>query len=97
MKIFLLPDLFVFFISLRPICPHHTKQTAQQDKAPFHAALTRADDIPAVLGVDMNQSKADINFLWGGRDSGKSHYIAQRLIRKCLKARFFRCIMVKKT
>lgn len=45
----------------------------------------------------LNKSTADINFLWGGRDSGKSHYIAQRLIRKCLKASHFRCIMVKKT
>lgn len=45
----------------------------------------------------LNNSQADINFLWGGRDSGKSHYIAQRLIRKCLKAKYFRCIMVKKT
>lgn len=45
----------------------------------------------------LNNQKADIHFLWGGRDSGKSHYIAQRLIRKCLKASFFRCIMVKKT
>lgn len=42
-------------------------------------------------------STADINFLWGGRDSGKSHFIAQRLIRKCLKEKFFRCVMVKKT
>lgn len=45
----------------------------------------------------LNGSTADLNFLWGGRDSGKSHYIAQRLIRKCLKADYFRCIMVKKT
>lgn len=42
-------------------------------------------------------SAADINFLWGGRDSGKSHFIAQKLIRKCLKEKFFRCVMVKKT
>lgn len=47
--------------------------------------------------LHLNKSTADINFLWGGRDSGKSHYIAQRLIRKCLKANYFRCIMVKKT
>jgi len=45
----------------------------------------------------LNNTKADIHFLWGGRDSGKSHYIAQRLIRKCLKSKYFRCIMVKKT
>lgn len=42
-------------------------------------------------------SKADINFLWGGRDSGKSHFIAQKLIEKCLSADYFRCILVKKT
>lgn len=42
-------------------------------------------------------SGADINLLWGGRDSGKSHFIAQRFIRKCLKEKFFRCVMVKKT
>lgn len=45
----------------------------------------------------LNRSTADINFLWGGRDSGKSHYIAQRLVVKCLSARYFRCILVKET
>lgn len=43
------------------------------------------------------ESDADINFLWGGRDSGKSHFIAQRLIVKCLNSSYFRCIMVKTT
>lgn len=38
-----------------------------------------------------------IHFLWGGRDSGKSHFIAQALIRKCLKAKYFRCLLIKKT
>lgn len=42
-------------------------------------------------------STADINFLWGGRDSGKSYFIAQQLIKKCLRADYFRCILVKKT
>lgn len=42
-------------------------------------------------------STADINFLWGGRDSGKSHFIAQRLIVKCLSASYFRCILLKKS
>lgn len=45
----------------------------------------------------LNDSEADINFLWGGRDSGKSHYIAQRLVVKCLSAKYFRCILVKQT
>ncbi len=43
------------------------------------------------------KSDADIHFLWGGRDSGKSYFIAQKLIVDCLKNRYFRCIMVKKT
>jgi hypothetical protein len=47
--------------------------------------------------LHLNDSDADINFLWGGRDSGKSHYIAQRLIKKCLEAPYFRCILVKQT
>ena len=42
-------------------------------------------------------SQADINFLYGGRDSGKSHFIAQRLIRDCLKMPYFRCLLIKKT
>lgn len=45
----------------------------------------------------LGKSGADINFLYGGRDSGKSHFIAQRLIRKCLDAPYFRCLLIKKT
>lgn len=40
---------------------------------------------------------ADLHFLWGGRDSGKSHFIAQRLVTKCLQSNYFRCILVKET
>lgn len=42
-------------------------------------------------------SDADFLALWGGRDSGKTHHIAQELIIKCLEADYFRCILVKKT
>lgn len=42
-------------------------------------------------------STADINFLYGGRDSGKSHFIAQKLIRDCLRLPYFRCLLIKKT
>lgn len=42
-------------------------------------------------------SDADIVFFWGGRDSGKTHHIAQELIVKCMEADYFRCILVKKT
>jgi phage terminase large subunit len=42
-------------------------------------------------------STANINFLWGGRDSGKSYFIAEKLILDCLKPDYFRCVLLKKT
>lgn len=42
-------------------------------------------------------STADINFLWGGRDSGKSFFIAQKMVTDCLQLKQFRCILVRKT
>ena len=42
-------------------------------------------------------SDCDINFLWGGRDSGKSHFIASKLLYDCLSKDYFRCILIKKT
>lgn len=38
----------------------------------------------------------DIDFLWGGRDSGKTRHIAMRLIVDCLTLSYFRCILVRK-
>jgi len=43
------------------------------------------------------ESDCDINFLWGGRDSGKSHFVASKLLMDCLKNEYFRCILIKKT
>lgn len=43
------------------------------------------------------ESDCDINFLWGGRDSGKSHFIAQKLLLDCMQSDYFRCILIKKT
>jgi len=42
-------------------------------------------------------SDADVNLLYGGRDSGKSYFIAQKLIADCMRNDYFRCILVKKT
>lgn len=39
----------------------------------------------------------DIMFFWGGRDSGKSVFIAERLILKCLMQPYFRCILIRST
>lgn len=35
--------------------------------------------------------------LYGGRDSGKSHFATQKSILDCLRLPYFRCILVKKT
>lgn len=39
---------------------------------------------------------SDVKLLWGGRDSGKTHFIAQKLLIECLELDYFRCIMSKK-
>lgn len=38
----------------------------------------------------------DIDFLYGGRDSGKSRHIAQQLIIDCLQSEYFRCVLIRK-
>ena len=38
----------------------------------------------------------DIDFLYGGRDSGKSRHIAQQLIVECLSASYFKCLLIRK-
>lgn len=43
------------------------------------------------------KSDRDINILYGGRDSGKSHFIAQMLIYACIHLDYFRCLLIKKT
>jgi phage terminase large subunit len=42
-------------------------------------------------------SDADIDMLWGGRDSGKSHFIAQKSVVDCLNLDYFRMALIKKT
>jgi len=45
----------------------------------------------------LEPNNIDIEFVWGGRDSGKTHAVAQLLIKSCLELDYFRCIMIKKT
>lgn len=39
----------------------------------------------------------DIELIWGGRDSGKSHFLAQLTTEECLSLDYYRCILVKET
>lgn len=38
----------------------------------------------------------DIEFLYGGRDSGKSHHVAMQLVVDCLTQPYFKCLMIRK-
>ena len=38
----------------------------------------------------------DIDFMYGGRDSGKSRHIAMMLLLECLSAKYFRCVLIRK-
>lgn len=39
----------------------------------------------------------DIELIWGGRDSGKSHFVAQLAVEECLSKSYYRCVLVKET
>lgn len=38
----------------------------------------------------------DIDFLYGGRDSGKSRHVAMQLIVSCLQQPYFKCLLIRK-
>lgn len=59
--------------------------------------LRLSEDLFLPCYVDALELKSDIIFFWGGRDSGKSYFCAQKLILDCLKADYFRCVLIKKT
>lgn len=42
------------------------------------------------------EKDVDIDFLYGGRDSGKSRDVAQRLVKACLEEDYFKCILTRK-
>jgi phage terminase large subunit len=56
------------------------------------------DDVFLPVFSHLNQDQEiDIDFLYGGRDSGKSRDEAQRLVEKCLSEDYFRYLLIKKT
>jgi len=38
----------------------------------------------------------DIDFLYGGRDSGKSRHIAMQLVVSCINEEYFKCLLIRK-
>lgn len=51
--------------------------------------------VPSVLD-QLTAPDYDIELLFGGRDSGKSRFIASILILYCLHSKYFRCVLVRK-
>jgi PBSX family phage terminase large subunit len=47
--------------------------------------------------LDDSTGDIDIEILYGGRDSGKSQFIAQKLLEESMSADYFRCILTKET
>jgi PBSX family phage terminase large subunit len=45
----------------------------------------------------LDENDIDIELLWGGRDSGKSKFVAQYFLEQSMMLDYFRCILVKQT
>lgn len=45
----------------------------------------------------LEENDIDIELLWGGRDSGKSKFVAQYLTEQAMMLDYFRCILAKQT
>src|ERR1035437_8239429 len=58
--------------------------------------ITLDEDLFLPVYRHLLDSKKNIEFLWGSRDSGKSRHIAQQLIMKCLNAEYFLCPLIRK-
>lgn len=56
------------------------------------------DDIflPCYLPLVHSDEFFDIDFLYGGRDSGKSRHIAMQLVLDCLRPGYFKCLLIRK-
>jgi PBSX family phage terminase large subunit len=52
--------------------------------------------LPCYFHLIKDDPEIDIDLLFGGRDSGKSRFVAQRLVQKCLEAPYFRCVLARK-
>ncbi len=53
--------------------------------------------LPCFRHITEDGSEIDIELIWGGRDSGKSKFVAQHLTEECLSSEYFRCLLIKKT
>ncbi|WP_346236742.1 phage terminase large subunit [Niabella insulamsoli] len=45
----------------------------------------------------LEDNDIDIELVWGGRDSGKSHFVGQKSVEDSFTLDYFRCILIKET
>jgi hypothetical protein len=45
----------------------------------------------------LDENDIDIELIWGGRDSGKSKFLAQLMVERAMKPNYFRCLLIKET
>lgn len=52
--------------------------------------------LPCYLHLVHSDEFFDIDFLYGGRDSGKSRFIASILVIECMRSKYFKCLLIRK-
>lgn len=62
----------------------------------INISISKDKFLPIYQPLILSDEVFDIDFLMGGRDSGKSRHIAMQLIIDCLRDTVFRCILIRK-
>jgi PBSX family phage terminase large subunit len=57
--------------------------------------ISKEKFLPCYLHLLDSEEFFDIDFLYGGRDSGKSRHLAQQLIVDCLRDGYFKCLLIR--
>ncbi len=62
----------------------------------INISISRTKFLPCYWHLLDDSERFDIDFVFGGRDSGKSRHVAMQLIVECLKPKVFRCLLIRK-
>lgn len=62
----------------------------------YNIKLSKSKFLPCYWHLLDTDKVFDIDFLYGGRDSGKSRFVASLLIIDCMRLPYFRCVLTRK-
>lgn len=62
----------------------------------YRIKIKKEKFLPCYWHLLNNTQLFDIDFLYGGRDSGKSRHIAMQLIIDCMREDYFKCLLIRK-